>query len=152
MYKKILVPFDGSALSECALSHVKEISQGLTNPEIILVHVLEPEPAMVYETRNLAAKAQEKEKAEAEDYLCNVSEFLKGDNITVNSVVIFGSPAEAILNYALKNEIDLIVMSTHGRSGPSLWAFGSVADKVIRSSTIPVLTVVPKDCRLNKQG
>ena len=53
-----------------------------------------------------------------------------------------------ILEYAQNNNIDLIIISTHGRSGISRWAFGSVADKVVRTSTVPVLTVTPTGCRI----
>ena len=69
--------------------------------------------------------------------------------VTTKSVTIEGKPAEAIVDYAEKNGIDLIVMSTHGRSGPSRWALGSVADKVIRSSTVAVLICVPEGCRIS---
>ena len=66
----------------------------------------------------------------------------------VQPVVIQGKVAEGILDYVVKNQVDLIMMSTHGRSGPSRWALGSVADRVIRHSLIPVLIVSPKGCRI----
>jgi nucleotide-binding universal stress UspA family protein len=52
-----------------------------------------------------------------------------------------GDPAEAIVSFAEKNPCDIIVMASHGRSGVSRWAVGSVADKVFRASTVPVLLV-----------
>ena len=58
-------------------------------------------------------------------------------------VVLFGRPAERITEYALKEQVDLIAMSTHGRSGFSRWMLGSVADKVLRGVTLPVLVVRP---------
>jgi nucleotide-binding universal stress UspA family protein len=55
--------------------------------------------------------------------------------------VVFGSPAEAIINEAVEHHVDLIVMATHGYSGIKRWTLGSVADKVLHASTIPLLLV-----------
>jgi nucleotide-binding universal stress UspA family protein len=68
---------------------------------------------------------------------------LRGDGISVRIAVAFGRPAQEIVDFAEREDIDLIVMSTHGRSGMSRWILGSVADKVLRGTHLPVLLVRP---------
>lgn len=146
MYKKILVPLDGSKLGECVLEHVKTVANGCNVPEVQLLFVAEPFASGLYQS---AAEGKEKLTAWGKDYLGKIEKRLSADGITAQSIVIEGKPAESITDYAEKNNIDLIIMSTHGRSGPSRWAFGSIADKVIHSSRTPVLIVVPKECRIS---
>jgi len=86
--------------------------------------------------------------AQGKNSLAKIERELVADGVAAKSITLEGKPAETIIDYAAKNDIDLIIMSTHGRSGPSRWAFGSVADRVIRSSIVPVLIAVPKGCRL----
>jgi nucleotide-binding universal stress UspA family protein len=161
MYNKILAPLDGSKLSECSLAHLKEITTGCHVGEVILLTVLEPIPQTTVEYGNqtqISAAYQQHEREQmkakemAEQYLTRVTENLKMQGVTAQNVVVLPedhkSAAEVILNYAESNNIDLIIMSTHGRSGVTRWAFGSVADRVIRHSKVPVLTVVPAGCRL----
>ena len=70
-----------------------------------------------------------------------MADSLKADGIAVEIDIAYGGAAEAILDYAKKNKVNLIVMSTHGRSGVSRWFFGSVAERVLRHSVIPVLII-----------
>jgi len=151
MYKKILVPLDGSEFSECSLEHVRAVAAGCRVPKVVLLRVVEPLPG-VYELgeewrRNTEAKLQ----VEAKDYLSKVANNLKGDlkkgSVAIETVVVKGNPAYEILEYSKKNQIDLIIMSTHGRSGVSRWVMGSVADRVLRHSLAPVLIVSPAGCR-----
>jgi nucleotide-binding universal stress UspA family protein len=146
MYNKILVPLDGSKTAECCLGHVVDIAKGCNIPEVILLFVVEPAPAGLYQS---SAEVREKLRDWSKTYLAGVEKSLTKDGVTAKSVIVEGKAAETIVDYAEKNGIDLIIMSTHGRSGPSRWALGSVADKVIRSSTIAVLIAVPKGCRLS---
>ncbi|MFQ5826751.1 MAG: universal stress protein, partial [Dehalococcoidia bacterium] len=74
-------------------------------------------------------------------YLSQVEESLKGTGLAVSSKALAGTPAETILEYAKATNIDLILMSTHGRSGLSRWVFGSVAARVLRASEAPVLLI-----------
>ncbi|MFC1979407.1 universal stress protein [Chloroflexota bacterium] len=148
MYKKILVPVDGSKLAECTLEHVRAIAKGCNVPEVILLRVVEP-LRNVYELgEDWYKDAQERIQANAKDYLSKEVAALKKDGIAADAVVISDQPAEAILNYAKQNQVDLIIMSTHGRSGVSRWVIGSVADRVVRHSVAPVLTVSPAGCRV----
>ncbi len=147
MYRKILVPLDGSETSACSLDDVRAVTAGNPDAEIVLLMAAEP-------VKMELGFIQDKEESEknirawSEKTLGEIKDRLADEGLNVSSIVIQGRPADAILDYAEKNGIDLIVMSTHGRSGPSRWAFGSVADKVVRSSIVPVLVSVPRGCRL----
>ena len=153
MYKKILVPLDGSELAECSLEHAKVIAQGCNVADVIVFRVIEP-PS----TQTLAAlaeagddsvrKAEMQNKQSARDYVSKVESNLKTHGIASRSVTAEGGAADEILSYSKKNSIDLIIMSTHGRSGLSRFLFGSVAEKVSRHSRVPVLLISPEGCRI----
>jgi nucleotide-binding universal stress UspA family protein len=150
MYKKIVAPLDGSELSECSLEHVAALAQGCQIPSVVLLNVVEP----LSRYTNYAGVSQEtfnetrkKFLAQNKEYLNKVADRLKKKGINAIPVTVEGRPAEEILDYAEKEKADLIVMSTHGSSGFSRWAFGSVADKVVRHSPVPVLLIAPAGCR-----
>ncbi len=154
MYRKILVPLDGSQMSECSLGHMRAIAMGCNVPEVVLLSVVEP--FTTYELGPLAdvggdavIKLENERKDEATAYISTVLENLKKEGVSAKGEVILGKAGEAILDYAKKNMIDLIIMSTHGRSGISRFAYGSVADRVARHSVVPVLLVTPSGCRIS---
>ena len=155
MYRKILAPLDGSELSECTLGHLMEVAKGCQVPEVVLLYVVEPyhQGEMHYRHRYLSEedirKRDVEEEAYGKEYLARVAEKVKKDGLSVKTAMAYGIPAEEIINYAEKNEVDLIIMSTHGRSGITRWALGSVADKVIRHSITPVLIAAPRSCRVS---
>lgn len=156
MYKKILVPLDGSSFSECILGHVKAIATGCNVPEVILLRVVETATSVVHtfyvpsEWPAEVKAADDKAKAEAEKYLSGLAGELKQEGIAAKTVSIMSSETDGeILRYVTENKVDLIIMSTHGKSGVTRWAFGSVADRVIRHSTVPVLIASPKGCRVS---
>jgi nucleotide-binding universal stress UspA family protein len=149
MYQKILVPLDGSNYSES----IMQIARGLISgwggtPDLILFMVVEP-------FRNQPFRSgddwNEKMKKEAEkvanNYLEQLAEKLNADGIKARAVVEYGDPAQAIMDYVKKNGVDLIVMSTHGRSGLARMVFGSVADRIIHHSLVPVLISAPPGLR-----
>ena len=142
MYQKILAPLDGSELAERALEHIKTVTEGSRASKVVLLQVI-PWPAHPAHTISDELIRSEGEKAEAgaRDYLARVADSLKADGIAVEIDIAYGGAAEAILDYAKKNKVNLIVMSTHGRSGVSRWFFGSVAERVLRHSVIPVLII-----------
>ncbi len=88
----------------------------------------------------------------ANKYLAKASIELSKENIDVKSAIVQAprdqGVADIIVEFAKNSATDLIIMSTHGRSGISRWAMGSVADRVIRGSTVPVLIAVPHGCRI----
>ncbi len=152
MYKKILAPLDGSELSECSLKHVRAIATGCNVPEVVLLRVVEPISsqaiaALAEAGGDLIARVEKYQQNEAKDYLSKLADKLKEEGIVTKTVLVQGIAADKILDYAKKNQVDLIIMSTHGRSGVTRWLFGSVADKVLRHSKVPVLIVTPAGCR-----
>lgn len=167
MYKRILVPLDGSKLAECALPHVTELTEGCDAVEVVLVSVTErvqgyraieglTEPAVASGGgwgaaslplgQRLVPEAFGKKEKQAQRYLERIAKRMAAKGISVSTEVLLWKPAEAIVGYAKQYGCDLIVMASHGRSGPSRWAYGSVADKVLRSSCIPVLIIRAPGC------
>jgi nucleotide-binding universal stress UspA family protein len=156
MYRKIIAPLDGSKLAECALPHLEELAKAIKPDEIVLLSVTEriagrtraPEMGELVGVSGGAAVEVEvgKLQKQAERYLERIARQLRSKGIKVRTEVLRGSPAEEIVRYAEENAVDLIVMASHGRSGPSRWAFGSVADKVFRASCVPVLMIRAPGC------
>jgi nucleotide-binding universal stress UspA family protein len=134
---------------------------GCRVPEVILLTVLESIktptwwPDSQEATSEMGANLEQRWKQMhqmADEYLNGVAGKLKRAGVATRTEILEKTEgqqvAALILDYARKNQIDLIVMSTHGRSGISRWSFGSVADKMVRASTIPVMTIAPKGCRV----
>lgn len=152
MYQRILVPLDGSDLGECSLGHVKAIAQGCSVADVIVFRVIEPlstqtMSALAEAGGDSITKVMEQNERDAKDYVSKVENKLKTQGLSARPVTVHGRAADEILSYAEKNNVDLIVMSTHGRSGLSHFFFGSVAEKVSRHSRVPVLLLAPEGCR-----
>jgi nucleotide-binding universal stress UspA family protein len=152
MYKKILSPMDGLEFAECSLEHLRSIATGCNVPEIVLLTVIEPFPPTTGISDDWRNKLEKEAQAEAEDYLTKLVERLNlnKENVTIKTAIARGRPAGNILKYASEHNVDLIIMSTHGRSGVLRWVFGSVANKVLRHSPVPVLIASPIACRANQ--
>ncbi len=144
MYTKILLPLDGSSLAERAVSHAAEIARG-TSAELILLQVVHdpladaPEAGQQEESRAVAEVS-----ALALEYLQRIAASLAADGIKARCAVLEGEPAAAILGLAHDENVDAIVMSTHGRSGFSKLIMGSVAEKVALTTKRPVMLVKPE--------
>ena len=137
MYEKILVTLDGSGLSEVALPYAEQLA-GRLGSEILLLMITEPAEAQDYHHHQLyLQKIIKNMKSRTQKYL----EETGSNEIRVNSLIRVGYPAEEIVSYADKGGLELIVMATHGRSGISRWALGSVADKVVRATRQPVALI-----------
>lgn len=149
MYKKILAPLDGSELSECSLKHVTAIAKGCAVPGVVLLHIIEPPTYTAYAviSQELLSDILRKSKTKTKRYMAKAVDKLKKNGINAKTVIIEGMPSDEILNYTEKNQVDLIIMSTKGSSGLTRWAFGSVTDKVMRNSPVPVLVIAPPGCR-----
>jgi nucleotide-binding universal stress UspA family protein len=154
MYKKVLVPLDGSKLAECVVEHVKSIATGCQVPNVVLLRVVEPIGIRGYLPREVAESAYRDAKdtaeVQAQTYLNEMAQRLRAEGIAVDTDVADGLPADEILRYAEVKGVDLIVISTHGKTGISRWFSGSVAEKVVSQSFIPVLVVTPPGCRVVK--
>lgn len=156
MYQKVLVPLDGSEFAECALDHARTIAGGCQVKTVVLLQVIEPLTIFPNVDKVVADKyreTEEKFRISVWDYLGRTAESLGQGNLAVETAVVdidHGDIAQEILNYVAENQIDLVVMSSHGRSGISRWSAGSVAERVMRYATVPVLTVVPRGCRMRR--
>ena len=142
--KQILVPLDGSPLAEFALNEVGEIAE-LTESRVILLHVVPTIEDVVYGEGEVFTIDQqwERRKGRALDYLKSISERPEWQKVKHEITVEMGNPAEVILDFAERQNIDRIVMTTHGRSGTSRWrwTFGSVAQKVLQAAQRTVVVV-----------
>lgn len=133
MYKKILVPLDGSEVAECILSQVEDVALA-HQAEVILLQVL---PA----TGVLPHQAEAEAKA-ARNYLNKVKGRFQAKGVKTTTTIRHGEDAAIeIADYAQVNEVDLVAMCTHGRSGVGRWIFGSVAEKVLRGTNRPILLI-----------
>lgn len=152
MYKKILVPLDGSKLAECVLPHLETVLKGCESPEVVLVQAVEPY-SIPYgrEVGQFTSLEQVKEfethhKTEAEKYLKEIAACLGKAGVNARAEVIYGKAIEALTGYINKNEIDLVIMATHGRSGISRRVWGGVADHLLRSVCTPILMIRAPGC------
>lgn len=137
MFKRILVSLDGSELSELALPYAEELA-GTFNSEVELVYVCEPDESQYRHMHHLyIEKIAEQMRSHIKAY--HTGE--KRPTARVKPIVLDGDPAAEIIDYAEKNNISLIVMVSHGRSGVMLWVMGSVAIRVIQGTSKPVLFI-----------
>jgi len=144
MYKRILVPLDGSELAKKALDEAEKLAS-CSGAEIILFEVVPFMP--IYGSPELVTPliVDEKQKEAAERYLVNLSEELEKKGFKTNAVVRTGQQvAVEIIDFAKESGANLIVMCTHGRSGISRWVLGSVALKVLTRAETPILLIRSK--------
>jgi nucleotide-binding universal stress UspA family protein len=144
MYEKILVPLDGSAHAERAIRHAEEIARG-TRSEILLLQAVSfpipvvPEAVLLPDSKWLAEA-----RKDALRYLDGIAAPLREAGMRVRTMVDERPPADAILHVASREEVDLIVMSTHGRGGLTRLLMGSVAESVFRATSRTVMLVKPE--------
>jgi len=152
MYERILVPLDGSDVAEAIIPDVEDLVLKMapaTRVEVVLLQVVSTITFNVL-TDDIRAQVPYTENEmnfitqKVKEYLEKVAAPMKEKNIEVTTMVSAGHAAEEIIKAASETNADLIAMSTHGRSGLSLWALGSITDKVLRESIIPVLTIRAK--------
>lgn len=151
MLKHLLVPLDGSALAERALATAQHILP--PGGRITLVSAI-PNPTppiyaypsidVVHEITQDLTHAEEA-TAQARDYLSRIAEQLQAAGYAVATEIIIGEPAYTIVDVASQHQAELIVMSTHGRSGINRLIFGSVTMKVLSEAPCPVLVVPSRE-------
>jgi nucleotide-binding universal stress UspA family protein len=146
-FKRILVPLDGSPLSERALPVAMALADRFES-QVILLRALNisVQAIPIYDPGASAQISEtfERLRQEAESYLLIQEGRLCQQGIGARIILDNHSPAESIITAATTEDVDLIVMSTHGHGGLARWAYGSVADKVARHSPCPVLLVRQK--------
>ncbi|MCR4392961.1 MAG: universal stress protein [Dehalococcoidales bacterium] len=146
MYKRMLVLLDGSRLSETVFSYARELS-GRLCLNLDLLHVCSPDESEQLPMRQAYVEHMaEMLKAQSEKLQRDCGIAQAASTIEARSQVVIGYPPEEILKYAEANHVDLIMLSTHGRSGIRRWGIGSVADKVIHETRVPVW-LVPAEIR-----
>jgi nucleotide-binding universal stress UspA family protein len=144
MYRRILVPLDGSELARKALNEAEKLAKFFSS-EIILFQVVPFMP--IYGAPELVTPliVDEKQKEAVEKYLFDIAEELKKKEIKVTTMVKTGQQvALEIIDFAKESGVDLIVMCTHGRSGITRWVLGSVALKILTRAETPVLLIRSK--------
>jgi nucleotide-binding universal stress UspA family protein len=150
MYERMLVPLDGSKVGEAALPYVEELVSKLTPSQKVEVTLFQVITTLTHYVIAGEASARvpynERElkliKRQAVAYLNKAAEGLKNKGASVKCKVVIGRDAAGeIIKIADETNAGLIAMSTHGRSGLSRWAFGSVTEKVLRAGLMPILTV-----------
>jgi nucleotide-binding universal stress UspA family protein len=138
MYKRVLVPLDGSPLAEAILPFLLEIA-GPLDMHLTLLRVVEPIPPSVTEASSrVVVEDVEGRRREAEGYLQTVAKTIEARGLVARCEVRRGQPAHEILEAAKAAGADLIAMGTHGRSGLGRLLFGSVAEAVLRHADVPV--------------
>lgn len=140
MYKRILLPLDGSPLSEQALSHAVALAERF-HAELILFKVLVPLASNINLPPGALKSAEDATRNLASEYLDRVAAHVHKLEIRATPVIVTGRLHEEIVRFAETEQVDIVVMSTRGHSGMSRWLMGSVADRVARSVNVPVLLV-----------
>lgn len=153
MYKSMLVPLDGSKLAEVVFTYARELA-GRLGMDMVLLHVYSPEvPGPFLERPSIEITA---DIAKCRAYVERMADIMTRESrdiqeragikpgakqVEARGEVAIGNAAEEILRYAEEKKMDLILMATHGYSGIRRWAIGSVADKVLRVSQVPIWLV-----------
>jgi nucleotide-binding universal stress UspA family protein len=144
-YKKIVIPLDGSGWARRVIPDACDIAR-MNASEIILVHVFNT-PARKYVDQIALAGQQgqiDENLTEIEQHLAGIVSELESENLRVRSVILHSSGiVDAICQFCAEESVDLIVMSTHGRTGLRRLLFGSVARELMECSQIPVMVIQP---------
>jgi nucleotide-binding universal stress UspA family protein len=141
MYKRALIPLDGSSMAERILPFLVQIA-GPLDLEVVLVRVMPPiAPHAIEGTTYFTVDDVAARLAEAREYLAPLAADLRGRGVRATTDARHGEPVREIVAAAREHDADMIAMTTHGRSGVSRLLFGSVAEAVLREAEIPVLTM-----------
>lgn len=145
-YQRILVPIDGSGWSQRAVPHAADIARA-NHAELILLHVFTP-PTSEYADQLLLAGQEglvQELRDQNQKYLTGLRNELRSEGLDVRTHFIEGLGVASLICDFIENEgVDLVVMSTHGRTGISRFLFGSVAGKVVECVNVPVLLIHPE--------
>jgi len=151
MYKRALVPLDGSSVAEAIIPFILDIA-GPLDMEVVLLRVVEPIAPMVIEgSRHVEMEDVETRRTDAEEYLAPIAVELRNKGVRVESRVRRGNSAEEIVAAARETGADLVAMSTHGRGGLGRLMFGSVAQAVLGHVEMPVLLMRATEAQVAKR-
>lgn len=143
--RRILVPLDGSDLAEQALPIARTIARTMGSDVLRLVYVRMPHEGAASRVVRPTMDFRPFPKGEPRGYLTTVAEGLARDGVTVEIDIREGDPGREINEDATEQEIDLIVMASHGRTGLHVKPYGKVADEVVHAAPVPVLFIRPKE-------
>jgi nucleotide-binding universal stress UspA family protein len=142
MYQRILVPLDGSKTAEKVLPYV--ISEAkLHGATIVIIRIIAPlRRSLLFGIPDLVEDLNAHLTCVAEEYLEDISGRLANESVAIETELDYGPPALRILEFAKRNEIDLIIVGSHGETNAVRWRFGSVSNYIVRSkSPIPILLI-----------
>jgi len=143
MYKRILVPLDGSTRAERAIPVAARIARA-SGGAVVLVRAANVAigfwPSLAGEAP-VVHSVLDADQAAAEEYLAGIKQSPELEGITTETRILFGPASPAILAAAESSQADLMVLCSHGYTGMARWALGSVAEKVARSAQVPVLVL-----------
>jgi nucleotide-binding universal stress UspA family protein len=140
MFKKVIVPLDGSILAEKTLPFVKSLAKEGCVEEVVLLNVVEIPIMGISESFNISPLMNAQFKS-AQKYLAGIETQLSSEGIKVKAEILEGTAAKCIVEYAQNNAVDLIVIGTHGYTGMKELVFGSVALRVLHDSHVPVMLI-----------
>jgi len=147
VYKRALVPLDGSIVAESIIPFILEIA-GPLDVDVTLLRVVVPMPPTVVEAGPIVVGDAENLRAEAEAYLVPFATELRANGVRATTEVRRGEPVAEILDCAREAKADLIIMTTHGRTGFGRLLFGSVAEAVLRQADVPVFLMRQTEAQL----
>ena len=145
MYRRILVPLDGSKVAEGVLPHAKSLAYSEGAELILLTVAANPALDFAFSDPGLAQSAVQEQEEGSRKYIAKIENELKSAGFKVSTLLRVGSVAEVILGVADELQVDIIAMSTHGRTGPARWLLGSIAERVVHNSKVPVLLIRATD-------
>jgi nucleotide-binding universal stress UspA family protein len=141
MYRKILVPLDGSKVAEGVLPHARELAYSEGAELILLTVGANPALDFAFSDPGLAQRSVQEQEERSKKYITEIENQLKAAGFKASTLLRVGSVADVILGVAEELQVDVIAMSTHGRTGPARWLLGSIAERVIHNSKVPVLLI-----------
>lgn len=139
-YEEVLLPTDGSAAAEAAVEYGLPLA-GIADARVHVVSVVDLSDVAASSSGSVATEVLDRLHDDAETAVERVAEQAAADGFETERTVLEGFPARDLLEYAADNDVDLITMGTHGRTGVSRFLLGSTAERVIRHATAPVLAV-----------
>jgi nucleotide-binding universal stress UspA family protein len=146
MFKRVLVPLDGSKLAECALPYARDLAKNGVAEELVLVNVIPLLGPMMSGRGKTLAAFMEENRESSRAYLARVQEQLASEGVSADIDVLEGNPALAIVDWAAAEGVDLILIGTHGYTGVKQLLLGSVASGVAKQAHCPVLLIRPDSC------
>ncbi len=139
MFTHILAPLDGSTLAECVLPHIIAIARAFDS-HVTLVQVVEP-PHGTSPLRSIDPFSWSIVRSEARAYLAGVEKRLQAAQVRTESTLLEGAPADCIIQFAHRNDVNLVILSSHGQSGLSGWNVSSVVQKILPRTYLPTMIV-----------